>query len=132
MKILHLTLRQRWFNRVYCETKPEEYRELKPYWIKRLDGRNYDCVCFRNGYGLDKPEVVLELKAIRIGRGKYMLGAPADRDCFILELGKIISERNIPAELDTFKKWLIKQKATPCSSVSSVVKNKQVKNENRD
>lgn len=36
MKILHLTLKQQWFDLIDSDEKKEEYRQLKPYWIKRL------------------------------------------------------------------------------------------------
>ena len=36
MKTLHLTLTRNWFDAILCGEKNEEYRELKPYWIKRL------------------------------------------------------------------------------------------------
>lgn len=36
MKILHLTLKKKWFDMTESGVKKEEYREIKPYWIKRL------------------------------------------------------------------------------------------------
>src|SRR6478609_2178429 len=36
MKILHLTLKKKWFDMIASGEKKEEYRELKPYWAKRL------------------------------------------------------------------------------------------------
>ena len=36
MKVLHLTLISRWFNMVASGEKREEYREITPYWIRRL------------------------------------------------------------------------------------------------
>ncbi len=35
-KILHLTLKKKWFDMIAYGEKPEEYREIKPYWITRL------------------------------------------------------------------------------------------------
>ena len=34
--ILHLTLKKKWFDMILSGEKTEEYREIKPYWIKRL------------------------------------------------------------------------------------------------
>jgi len=34
--ILHLNLKKYWFNMVAKEIKPEEYRDVKGYWVKRL------------------------------------------------------------------------------------------------
>lgn len=36
MKILHLTLKKKWFDMTDSGEKTEEYREIKPYWISRL------------------------------------------------------------------------------------------------
>lgn len=35
-KTLHLTLKKRWWEMIESGKKLEEYREIKPYWIKRL------------------------------------------------------------------------------------------------
>lgn len=73
MKTLHLTLKKKWFDMIASGEKKEEYRELKPYWVRRLissdrypketpdDYKNlpwdicYDIV--DNGY---RPDVVLK------------------------------------------------------------------------
>lgn len=36
MKILDLVLKGRWYDMIESGEKPEEYREIKPYWEKRL------------------------------------------------------------------------------------------------
>ena len=36
MKTLHLVLKRKWFEMIASGKKTEEYREIKPYWIKRL------------------------------------------------------------------------------------------------
>ena len=55
MKILHLTLKKKWFDLIASGEKVLEYRELKPYWAKRLldgdVGKHFDIVRFKNGYG---------------------------------------------------------------------------------
>ena len=38
MKILDLVLKHQWYDLIEDGIKTEEYRELKPYWIKRLMG----------------------------------------------------------------------------------------------
>jgi hypothetical protein len=88
MKILYLTLKKQWFHMVAIGAKREEYREIKPYWDKRLN-KHYDAVEFRNGYAKDAPRVLVELKAIHKGVGSYIWGAPKE-PVYILELGKIL------------------------------------------
>ena len=36
MKILHLSLQAKWYDMIERGEKTEEYREIKPYWEKRL------------------------------------------------------------------------------------------------
>lgn len=36
MKTMHLTLKKKWFDMIASGEKKEEYREIKPYWVKRL------------------------------------------------------------------------------------------------
>lgn len=36
MKVLHLTLKKKWFDMIESGEKKEEYREIKPYWIRKL------------------------------------------------------------------------------------------------
>ena len=35
-KTLHLVLKRKWWDMIECGEKKEEYREVKPYWEKRL------------------------------------------------------------------------------------------------
>lgn len=42
-KILHLTLKKKWFDMIALGEKKEEYREIKPYWVKRLFSDDVEC-----------------------------------------------------------------------------------------
>jgi hypothetical protein len=96
MNILHLTLKKKWFDMILSGEKKEEYREIKKYWSDRFYGvNNYSLVCFTNGYGNHRPSLTIELNDICVGQGNTEWGAPNDQDVFILELGLIISKRNI-------------------------------------
>jgi len=71
VRILHLTLMKEWFDQILAGEKVVEYREIKPYWTKRLldeDGnpKNYDIVSFRNGYSKDCRRMEVEFKGLRI------------------------------------------------------------------
>jgi hypothetical protein len=63
-RILHLTLLRCWFDAIAQGRKKEEYREAKPYWDKRLDGKIYDEVWFRNGYARNAPFMKVECLGI--------------------------------------------------------------------
>lgn len=86
-KVLTLSVKKEWFDKIVSGEKTEEYREIKPYWIKRLTTncevvydvvaetycgkvlyRPYTHVLFINGYGDDKPRVEKEIEWIDIDR----------------------------------------------------------------
>lgn len=41
IKTLHITQQKKWFDMVAAGIKKEEYREIKPYWAKRLIDINH-------------------------------------------------------------------------------------------
>ena len=88
MKILHLTLKKKWFDMIASGQKTEEYREIKDYWAKRLL-KDYDAILFRNGYSKDAPRFLIEYKGITQGYGRSDWGGDKSK-VYILHLGKII------------------------------------------
>ncbi len=117
MRILHLTLKKKWFDMIASGEKKEEYRELKPYFIRLLFdwkevagfpesfldslleekypmfffSKKYNRVKFRNGYISDSPTVILKYEGIRMGEGKPEWGAEPGKKYLIIELGDIIN-----------------------------------------
>lgn len=82
-KILNLTLKKKWFDLIKSSSKCVEYREYKPYWIKRIEGKHFDEIYFRNGYRKDSPFMRVEYKG-------YHLDIFEGKKCFALHLGKIL------------------------------------------
>lgn len=71
MNILHLNLHREYFAQIAAGTKRIEYREQTPYWKRRLEGRQYDVIQFRNGYATKAPEMQLEYLGVRrYGKGR--------------------------------------------------------------
>lgn len=61
MKILTLNLKKEYFEDIKNGLKKEEYRIVKPYWEKRLIGKNYDKVIVKMGYPKnDEVDKILE------------------------------------------------------------------------
>lgn len=103
MKTLYLPLKAKWYEMIESGVKTEEYREIKPYWTKRLtyvsaldfEGeylyslvKHFDYVKF--AYGYTKRTMTFEIESIRIGKGKSEWGAPSE-EVFIIKLGKRIN-----------------------------------------
>ena len=69
-RILHLTLKKKWFDLIASGDKIIEYREAKYHWEVRLtingdlDWRRYDVVKFKNGYNIGCPEMTVKLRFI--------------------------------------------------------------------
>lgn len=100
MKVLYLTLKKRWFDMIASGEKKEEYREIKPYWEKKLEGHyvefdealEFDVVRFaRGGHFKDTlPQITVECLGIHRGTGKTEWGAEPGKEYFVIKLGKII------------------------------------------
>lgn len=103
-KILYLPLKAKWYEMIESGVKTEEYREIKPYWNKRLTGYDYPLFSIRKGYqqvnqngfthvkfsyGYTKRTMTFEIESITIGKGNPKWGAPTE-DVFIIKLGKRI------------------------------------------
>lgn len=73
MRILHLTLMKKWFDQILAGSKKVEYREIKPYWTKRLLNEKgnpiqYAIIFFRNGYAKNCRKMKVEFKGLRISK----------------------------------------------------------------
>lgn len=111
MRILHLTLKKKWFDMITSGEKKEEYRELKAYWAKRLtDGieqywtsfissgvgyhvkwKQFDAVRFQHGYAKNAPNITFKIDGLTIDKGRTKWGAEPRKEYFVIKLGDIIS-----------------------------------------
>ncbi|MFK7947823.1 MAG: ASCH domain-containing protein [Saprospiraceae bacterium] len=99
-RVLHLTLKKKWFMMIAKGVKTEEYREIKDYWIKRLKDmslkepfhafKDFDKIVFKNGYSKDAPTMIVEFKGIKIDKGFNEWGAEKGRLYFVIKLGKVL------------------------------------------
>lgn len=106
-KTLHLTLKKKWFDMIASGEKKEEYREIKPHWIKRLFNnqalktwdvrdfghngcKSFDVIVFRHGYASNAPEIKVECKGIKVGYGVNSWGAEWGQKYFVIKLGEIL------------------------------------------
>jgi len=72
--VLYLTLHRKYFAQILRGEKTVEYRRNKPYWNKKLDGKHFDEVIFRNGYSIHSPYLRVELKSIEKEGDWYLIG----------------------------------------------------------
>ena len=94
-KVLTLTIRKQWFDKIVSAEKTEEYREIKKYWVSRLvnqqaesgdvlfdefggycrvigklEYKPYTYVRFFNGYAKNRPWIEKKIESISIGKPK--------------------------------------------------------------
>lgn len=93
-KVLTLSVKKEWFDKIVSGEKKEEYREIKPYWENRLIKKSwknfvgfdefgrftdvfgtlkyipYTHVLFINGYGANRPRIEKKIVSIAIGKPK--------------------------------------------------------------
>lgn len=84
MRILTLVVYRKYFDQIGSGEKKTEYRDMKSYWVARLEGKNFDAIFFVNGYGRGCPNMLVECLGIdrNYGTKKYEI-----------KLGKVL-ERN--------------------------------------
>lgn len=98
MKVLHLTLKKKWFEMVGPD-KPEEYRDIKPYWVSRLcsgfpsayDAKDFDVVQFKNGYGKNAPVKRFKWDGMEMRTGNPAWGAEPGKEYFVIKLGELLT-----------------------------------------
>lgn len=101
MHILILPLKEKWYRMIESGEKREEYREIKPYWIKRLfrdlgnaqykQPVDWTHVQFTLGYPPSwdkKRRMTFKIDGIDFGMGKPEWGAPTDKEVFIIKIGE--------------------------------------------
>ena len=87
-KELVLPLKAQWYNMIESGEKKEEYREIKPYWQKRLDGKEFDTVTFT--YGYTKRRMTCKCNGIRKDTGNPKWGAVSGVVYYVISLGERI------------------------------------------
>jgi len=93
MKILHLTLKKKWFDLIKAGEKTAVYREDKPYWQKRLVnkdgiGKHFDIVRF----GYRKETIDVEFRRIAFSHKEWLKpehGEILPDKVIVIRLGKV-------------------------------------------
>lgn len=73
MKILYLTLYKKWFKLILNKKKKIEYREIKPFWTKKIENNKYTHIQFRNGYNKTAPTLLVTYKGYSKNKTHYLL-----------------------------------------------------------
>lgn len=110
MSVLILHIKKKWFDLILSGDKKEEYREIKPYWSKRLchswdaygvcwsnkkerwDYKEFSEIEFRNGYGKEARRCRVTYNGLDVGIARPGWGDELfDSKVFRLHLGDVVS-----------------------------------------
>lgn len=116
--MLTLPTKKKWFDMILSGEKPEEYRNITPYYATRFmnvfglivsNGEFLNCkeigfdeiakepvqsICFRNGYSAKSPSFIADCR-LDIGEGNPEWGAEPGVRYFILKIVEIKSTANL-------------------------------------
>ena len=98
MALLKVTIKRKWLDLILNGQKPIEYREKKPHWIARIEGKNIDKIAMRNGYRADSPLAVFKVEKIEVvnpcshspANGEFLSG-----DTYAIHIGELIYKEGI-------------------------------------
>jgi hypothetical protein len=102
----HLVLKEKWYDMIASGDKKEEYREIKPYWTKRLMRGNtstfkkFDSVIFKCGYNSKKPDIEVAFHNCEIRKGVEQWGAEPEKLYYVISFGNVISIGGVPVASD--------------------------------
>ena len=86
MERLTTTIRREWLCEIIAGRKTVEHREIKPYWIKRLEGRKCPFLLrLINGRHMNAPEVTVQIDQVRKN---------SHTGYYELVIGRVIDYRN--------------------------------------
>ena len=88
-KVLHLVLKTKYWERIHNGTKTTEYRDLTPYWSKRLEGKHFTHIKFQLAYSKNPPTMLVEVTDRNVVNYK-------DDLAYAFDLGEIVEVKNYP------------------------------------
>jgi hypothetical protein len=95
MQIISTLIKRKYFNEILSGEKVIEYREIKPYWIKKLTTIQLPFILqITSGLKKDSPTAYIQINKITTEKIKLM-DALELINCYALHIEKIISWENI-------------------------------------
>lgn len=93
-RVLRLTVKRQWFDMIASGRKREEYRKPGKWILSRLEGKDYDVVEFKNGYGPNVPTMLVEYRGWKMSSGLKEWGAAPSVQYATIKLGRVVSQQN--------------------------------------
>lgn len=94
-RTLKLTLKRKWFDMIASGEKREEYRTPGPWILSRLEGKEYDRIEFKNGYGANVPTMEVEYLGWKYSFGRRDWGGGSEAGPLVtIMLGRVLKLEN--------------------------------------
>ncbi len=90
-RVLRLTLKRKWFDMIASGVKREEYRTPGKWILSRLEGKDYDVIEFKNGFGPNVPTMLVEYRGWARSSGLREWGAQPSVEYATIKLGRVLS-----------------------------------------
>lgn len=96
--MLVLPIKKKWFDMILSGEKKEEYREIKPYYDKRIGylavgTGKVTTIILRNGYSYKSPSIKCKV-SVSIGTGYKDWGAESNINYYVIKILEILERRN--------------------------------------
>ena len=91
--MLELVLKEKWYRMIESGEKTEEYRDIKPYWTKRLFDQKtgklkHNRVRFSLAYGKNRLQMIFDIKGVYPGEPENLTYAEQPGIYWIIKLGE--------------------------------------------
>ena len=101
---LLLRLKRCWFDAIAGGYKVDEYRKATEYWRKRIEGKSYNSILFKNGYGQERP-------GMRVNYTGWSRQTVDGQEYYVLHLGPVLElenyslpeQRPLPAQCEVIR-----------------------------
>ena len=96
MRILKLPVNEYWYGLIKSGQLKHDYREIKPYWTKRLEGQSYDAVEFYHRFKKNIKPLRRKIMLITTMIIRTLLCKPKEinynMDAYIIKFGEMIPD----------------------------------------
>ncbi|MCM1218251.1 MAG: hypothetical protein NC548_27510 [Lachnospiraceae bacterium] len=88
-RVLKLPVNEYWYNLIVSGRLSSDYREIKPYWIKRLENKEYDVVEFYHRFNKNIKPIRYKFECIQKGK---LCDVNYNKNVYVIKFGEKIEE----------------------------------------
>ena len=89
MAKLFIIIKKQYFDEILSGKKTEEFRLVKPHWVKQIVGKEYTHIIFQNGYAANAPRLEAEYRGYDVRNIRHPFFGNDEVPVFALKLGAV-------------------------------------------